>query len=328
MKAILWTRYGPPEVLQLGEVEKPHPGDHEVLVKIRATTVTAGDCEMRSLRFPPYLRFPLRLYNGFSKPKRSTILGQEFSGEIESAGNGVTLFQAGDPVFGATDVSMGAYAEYICLPEDPRDALLARKPSNMSFEEAASVPTGGLEALHFLRKGKVGQGQQVLINGAGGSIGTFAVQLARHFGAEVTAVDKAGKLEMLQRLGAHHVIDYMKEDFTRGGHRYDVIFDIAGTSPYSRSLGSLRRKGSYLIANPRLWHLFRSPWTSLTSGKRVISWTSSRKREDLLFLKELVEAGKLKTVIDRSYPLEQVADAHKYVETGQKAGNVIITVKG
>ena len=326
MKAIVWTDYGPPEVLQLQEVEKPTPNENEVLIRIHATTVTAGDCEARRLQFPLFLSLPMRLYVGIRKPKRITILGQELAGETEAVGEGVKRFKAGDQVFAATGFSMGAYAEYICVPEDSAEWALAIKPANMSYEEAAAVPVGGLEAVHFLGKGNLQRGEKILINGAGGSIGTFGVQLAKHFGAEVTAVDHTSKLDMLRSIGADQVIDYTKEDFTRNGESYDVIFDVVGKSPYSGSVRSLKENGRYLIANPRLSLFARGFWTSKTSSKKVIMQPSSRKIEDLIFLRELIEAGEIKSVIDRLYPLEETAEAHRYVEKGHKKGNVVITV--
>ncbi len=327
MKAVVWTNYGPPEVLQLQEVAKPIPKDDEVLIKIYATTVTAGDCEARALDFPPFLGFPMRLYVGIRKPARVTILGQEFAGEIEAVGKKVRRFRPGDQVFAGTGFDMGGYAEYKSMPEESADGVLVLKPANMTFAEAAAVPTGGLEALHFLREAAVQPGQKVLINGAGGSIGTMAVQLACIYGAQVTAVDSAQKLDMLRSLGADHVIDYGQEDFTQNGQTYDVIFDVVGKSPFTGSMRSLKEHGRYLIANPRLSLIFRGPWASRRSGKKVFFGAASRKSEDLLYLKELIEAGKLKTVIDRRFPLAQAAEAHRYVETGQKAGNVILTVR-
>jgi NADPH:quinone reductase-like Zn-dependent oxidoreductase len=328
MKAIVWTNYGPPEVLQLKEVEKPIPEDHEVRIKIFATTVTAGDCEMRSLKFPIWLRLPIQIVAGISKPTRINIIGQELAGEIDAVGKDVRNFKVGDPVFGTTGFSKGTYAEYVCLPEEPgeMDGVLAQKPTNLSFDEAAAVPTGGLEALHFLRKGNIQPEQKVLINGAGGSIGTFGVQLAKYFGAEVTAVDSTGKLDMLRSIGADHLIDYTQEDFTKSGQTFDLIFDVVGKSPYSGSIKSLAENGVYLIANPQLSKMVRGKWTSSFSSKKVIFETTKQKTEDLVFLKELIEAGKIKTIIDRRYPLEQTAEAHRYVETGQKKGNVIITI--
>jgi NADPH:quinone reductase-like Zn-dependent oxidoreductase len=329
MKAIVWTKYGPPDVLQLKEVEKPTPKENEVLIRIYATTVTAGDCEMRSLKFPLWLSLPMRIYAGFSRPTRITIIGQELAGEIESVGVDVKLFKEGEQIFASTGFSQGTYCEYICLPEESgeMDGVLAIKPANMTYEEAAAVPTGGLEALHFLRQANIQSGKKVLINGAGGSIGTFGIQLAKHYGAEVTAVDSTEKLDMLRSIGADHVIDYTQEDFTKSGEAYNVIFDVVGKSPYSRSIRSLKKNGVYLIANPQMSMMVRGWWTSKTSSKKVISAVASHKIVDLLFLKKLIEAGKIKSVIDRRYPLEQISEAHRYVEKGHKKGNVVITVE-
>jgi NADPH:quinone reductase-like Zn-dependent oxidoreductase len=326
MKAMVWTKYGSPDGLQLQEVEKPDPRENEVLIRIVATTVTAGDCEMRSLNIPVLFRLPVRIYNGLLKPKRITILGQELAGEIEAVGKAVTLFKPGDHVFATTGLGFGGYAEYICLPEKTKMGVLARKPVNMTFEEAAAIPTGGLEALHFLRKANIQPGQKVLIIGAGGSIGTFAVQLARYFGAEVTGVDSTGKLDMLHSLGAEHVIDYTKEDFSKSGETYEVIFDVMGRASFSGCVKSLKQNGRYLIGNPGLIQMFQGSWISKRTSKKVMVGAAIQKTEDLLFLKELIEAGKIKSVIDRSYPLQQIAEAHRYVETGQKKGNVVITV--
>jgi NADPH:quinone reductase-like Zn-dependent oxidoreductase len=326
MKAIVWTKYGPPEGLELREVEKPTPKTDEVLIKVHATTVTAGDCEARRLEFPLGLGFAIRLYAGLIRPVRVTILGQELAGEIESVGKDVKLFKEGDQVFASTGFGFGAYAEYKCLPERPDMGVLALKPVNMTYEEAAAVPVGGLEALHFLRQGDLQSGRKVLINGAGGSIGTIGVQLAKYYGAEVTAVDSSAKLDMLRSIGADHVIDYTQEDFTKRGETYDVIFDVVGKAPFSGSMRSLSKNGVYLLGNPRLSLIVRGRWTSMTSSKRVISGAASHKTADLLFLKELIESGKLRTVIDRRYPLEQMAEAHRYVEGGGKKGNVVITV--
>lgn len=328
MKAIVWTRYGPPEVLQLKEVDKPSPKDNEVLVKIFATTVTAGDCELRSLNLPFYISLPMRMWIGFNKPKENTIPGTELAGEIEAVGADVKLFKPGDQVYGSAGMGFGANAEYICLPEQPgeMEGGVAIKPSNMTFEQAAAVPFGGRDALHFLRKGNIQAGQKMLINGAGGSIGTFAVQLAKHYGAEVTAVDSTDKLEMLLSIGADQVVDYTKEDFTKLGQIYDVIFDVVGTISFSRSAKSITKNGTYLLANPVKGQLVRGPLTRMTSSKRVVMETASGTTADLNTLRELVEAGKLKAVIDRTYPLDQIVEAHRYVETGQKIGNLVIKV--
>lgn len=323
MKAIVYTQYGPPEVLQLTEVPKPTPKDDEVLIKVHAATVIAGDCELRSFTFPPWVWLPLRLYMGLIRP-RIQILGQELAGEIESVGKEVKRFKKGDQVFAATEAGFGAYAEYRCLREDK---ALAIKPANMTYEEAAAVPTGGLNALHYLRKGKIQRGDKVLINGAAGNIGSFAVQLAKYFGAEVTGVDSGEKLDMLRSIGADHVMDFTKEDFTKNGETYDVIMDVVGKSSFVRSVRSLKPHGRYLLANPRVFQMVRGLWTSMISSKKVIFQFAPYKAEDLLFLKDLIEAEKLKSVIDRRYPLEQVAEAHKYVETGHKKGNVVITLE-
>jgi NADPH:quinone reductase-like Zn-dependent oxidoreductase len=331
MKAIVWTEYGPPDVLQLKEVEKPIPKDSEVLIRIYATTVTAGDCEQRSLKLPFWYRLPMRAYVGFKKPTRITILGMELAGQIESVGKDVKLFREGDQVFAATGfVGMGACAEYICMPEEPEDGALAIKPANMTYEEATPVPVGGLEALHFLRQGNIQSGQKVLINGAGGTIGPFAVQLTRYFGAEVTGVDGTGKLDMLRSIGADRVIDYTQEDFTRSGETYDFILDVVGKGSFSGCIRSLKQNGIYLIADPGLSQMVRRRTNSLSglqTGKKVIFGAASPKSEDLIFLKELIEAGKIISIIDRCYPLEQTAEAHRYVETGQKKGHVVITVE-
>ena len=323
MKAIVWTKYGPPDVLQLKEVDKPVPKDHEVLIKVHAATVTAGDCELRRFDIPGFLWLLVRIMVGIRKP-RIKILGQEMAGEIAWAGKKVTQFKEGDQVFAATEMRLGAYAEYACLPGS---YAIAIKPANMTLEEAATIPTGGLNALHFLRKGKIRSGIRVLINGAGGSIGTYAVQIARSFGAHVTCIDSTEKLEMPRSIGSDEVIDYTKEDFTKKGEVYDLIIDVVGKSSFSGSVRSLSRNGCYILGNPRLPGKIRGLWVSLTTTKKVISQLASTKVEDLNYLKELIEAGKIKTVIDRRYPLEEVAKAHRYVEEGHKKGNVVITVE-
>jgi len=323
MKAIVWTKYGSPDVLQLQEVEKPTPRDNEVLIKIYAATVTAGDCEVRSLKMPLWIRLPIRLYAGLRRPTRITILGQELAGEIEAVGKEVTRFKKGDGVFAATFFHFGAYAQYACLP----GTSPVMKPANMTYEEAATIPTGGINGLHFLRTANVQSGERILINGAGGSIGTYAVQIAKSFGAEVTAVDSTEKLAMLRSIGADHVIDYRREDFTRNGQTYDVIIDVAGTSPFSGSVRALKPKGRYILGNASFLGMIRGRWAPMPLEKKVAVALANYRAEDYAFLKELIEARKIKPVIDRRYPLEQTAEAHRYVETGNKKGNVIITVE-
>lgn len=325
MKAIVCTRYGPPDVLQLREIEKPSPKNNELLIRVHATTVTAGDCGLRSLKFPLPFQLLIRIGFGFRAPRKK-ILGQELAGEIEAVGSDVKRFREGDPVFAWTGFRLGAYAEYTCLPEI---AVVAIKPANMTYDESACLPVGGLEAVHFLRKANVRKGQKVLINGAGGSMGTFAIQIAKHFGANVTGVDGTEKLDMLRTIGANKVVDYTQEDFSKEGETYDVIFDLVGKGSYSRCLRSLKENGVYLMGNPGLSHRLRGRWTSMRGGKKIISrtYTTSTIIEDLMFLTGLVEAGQIRSVIDRRYRLEEMAEAHRYVDTGRKKGNVVITVE-
>ena len=332
MKAIVCTKYGPPDVLQLKEVEKPIPKDNEVLIRIHATSVTYGDIMTRNMRkisprkftMPLPLWLPVRIMFGFKKPRKK-ILGAELSGEIESIGKDVKLFRKGDQVFGYLGMNMGAYAEYLCMPEDGRVAI---KPANMTYEEAAVVPYGALMALNLLRKVNIQRGQKVLINGASGGIGSAAVQLAKsHFGAEVTGVCSTPRLELVKSLGADKVIDYTKEDFTKSGETYDLIFDILGKSSFSRCKRSLKKNGRYLLASFKTRQLFQMLGTKIKGSKKVICAMAFEKTEDLIFIKELIEAGKIKSVIDRRYPLEQTAEAHRYVEKGHRKGKVVITVE-
>jgi NADPH:quinone reductase-like Zn-dependent oxidoreductase len=322
MKAIVCAKYGPPEVLELQEVEKPTPKDSEVLVKVYATTVTSGDARVRSFTVPLSFWLPARLALGLSKPKRA-ILGSVFAGEVEAVGKAVKGFQKGDQVFGSKGNDFGAYAEYLCLPEN---GPLAIKPANMTFEEAAALPWGGMTALYFLRKGKIHSGQHVLIYGASGSVGTSAVQLARYFGAVVTGVCSTAHVALVKSLGAETVIDYTQEDFSTSGVTYDVIFDAVGKSSFAGCMRSLKQAGIYLqaVAAPAL--SVRMRWTALTSSKTLLGGTAVPKAEDIMYLKELVEAGKIQPIIDRCYPLEQMVEAHRYVDTGHKKGNVVITV--
>lgn len=323
MKAVICTKYGPPDVLKLAEVEKPIPKDNEVLIRIYVATVTTGDVEIRKFKMPKWLWIPARIGFGLRGP-RTKILGQELAGEIETVGKDAKLFREGDQVFARTGFSLGAYAEYICLPED---GVITTKPTNMTYEEAAAIPMGGIEALHFLRQANIHSEQKVLINGASGSIGTVAVQLAKYFGAEVTGVCSTKNMDMLRSIGADHVIDYTKDDFTKSGETYDVIFDVIGKSPFSNSLKILKENGSYLLANPGLSQMIRGKWTSLRSDKKVIFGAAKGKSEDLIFLRELIETGKIKSVIDRSYTLDQIIEAHRYVDKGHKKGNVVITME-
>jgi NADPH:quinone reductase-like Zn-dependent oxidoreductase len=325
MKAIVHTKYGPPDELQLKEVEKPVPKEDEVLIKIHATTVTTSDCNMRNLTFVPKLYWlPMRMQFGFIKPNNNR-LGFDLAGDVEAVGKDVNRFMVGDQVFGTTEPALGAHAEYICLPED---GVLTNKPANMTYEEAATIPVIANTALHFIRDlGNIQAGGKVLINGASGGIGTFAVQLAKYYGAEVTGVCSTTNLEMVKSLGADKVIDYTKEDFTKSGETYDVIFDAVGKSSFSRCKSSLKKNGIYLDTLPRLATLLQMLWTSRIGSKKVKMEGAPAKVENLLFLKELIEAGKLKTVVDRHYPLEQTAEAFRYVEKGHKKGNVVIIVE-
>jgi NADPH:quinone reductase-like Zn-dependent oxidoreductase len=321
MKAIVCTKYGQPDVLQLKEVKNPTPKDNEVLVKVFATTVTTYDCWARSSTAPPGFWLPSRIASGFRKPKQP-ILGTELAGEIEAVGVDTTRLNVGDQVFGFS-ASLGAHAEYMCLPEEG----VAVKPANMTYEEAAAVVQGGLSALYFLRKGNIQSGQKILIFGASGGIGTYAVQLAKYFEAEVTGVCSTPKSEMVKSLGADKVIDYTKEDFTKNAQTYDIIFDTVGKTSVSRSIRSLKENGFYIFATFGLPMLVQVLWLLRKSSKKAIFGVLEERPEDLIFLKELIEAGKIRSVIDRRYPLEQVAEAHRYVETGHKKGNVIITVE-
>jgi NADPH:quinone reductase-like Zn-dependent oxidoreductase len=323
MKAVVYTRYGPPDVLQLKEVQKPVPGDDEVLIKVHAAEATKADCEMRSFHFPvKWFWLPLRIAMGFTKPKKQ-ILGGYFAGEVESVGRAVSKFKKGDQVFGAARLRLGAYGEYVCLPAS---YTIVPKPHNLSFEAAAAVPLGGLNALHFLRKANIRKGETVLVNGAGGSIGTFGVQIAKAMGAEVTAVDSGIKEEMLRRIGADHFLDYTREDFTKSPKTYDVIFDMVASSSYCACIKALSPKGRYLIANPRISDMLRSVLTSAFTDKTAVLVFAGEKEEELLALKEMIEQGQIKPIIDKIYPFAQAAEAHRRVETEQRRGPVVIAV--
>jgi NADPH:quinone reductase-like Zn-dependent oxidoreductase len=324
MKAIVYTQYGSADVLHLQEVEKPTPKDNEVLIKMHATSVTAGDCNARGFTFvPPGFGFIARLTFGLRKP-RQPVLGMELSGEIVEVGKNVTRFKKGDQVFGISP-EYGAYAEYLCMAED---AGLVMKPANLTYAEAASIPFGANTALYFLRDmAKLQPGQKILIIGASGCTGVYAVQLAKYYGAEITGVCSTRNLEMVRSLGADHVIDYMREDFTQNGQAYDVILDmVPGKSSFARYQSSLKSNGLYLAGAGGLESFAQMAWTGLTGGKKVLAGVAPDRVEDLFFLKELLEAGKLKPVIDLCFPLGQTAEAHRYADTGHKRGSVVITI--
>ena len=325
MKAIVYNEYGPADVLHLAEVAKPTPKDNEVLIKIHASTVTAGDCNARGFTFvPPGFGFLARLMFGLRRPKQP-ILGFELAGEIEAVGKAVTRFQKGDQVWGTLRERSGAYAEYICLPENAR---LVKKSVDITFDEAASVPFGGTSALYFLRDvAKLEPGQKILIIGASGGTGVYAVQLAKYYGADVTGVCSTANLGLVRSLGADKAVDYTKQDFTQNGETYDVILDmVPGESAFARYRVSLKPNGLYLAGAGGLKAFAQMAWTSLTGGKKVIAGMAPDRREDLAFLNELLESGKIKPVIDRCYTLEQTAEAHRYVDSGRKRGSVVITI--
>ena len=324
MKAIVYTHYGSPDVLRVKEVEKPVPLSNEVLIEVHAAEATKADCELRSFNFAvKWFWLPLRIAMGLGKPKKP-ILGGYFSGEVEAVGEDVSRFTKGDQVFGSTQLRMGAYGEYLSLPDS---YTIVPKPNNMSFEEAAAVPLGGLNALHFMRKANIQPGEKVLINGAGGSIGTFGVQIAKAMGAEVTAVDSTIKEDMLRRIGADHFVDYTRENFTQSGATYDVIFNMVAQSAYSECIKALRPRGRYLIGNPRLSDMLRAVFTSRFTDKTAIFAFAGEKEEELLALKDMIEAGKIETIVDKIYPMEQAGEAHRRVETEQRLGCVVISME-
>lgn len=318
MKAITCPSYGTPDVLQPAEIAKPTPKTDEVLVKIFATAVSSADVRLR--KADPFI---IRLVFGLMRPKYP-ILGYVLSGVIEAVGEDVESFQPGDQIYATTGMAMGAYAEYICLDQD---GVIAHKPKNMTYEEAASIPFGGNTALYFLRKANIQPGQNILIYGASGAIGTAAIQLAKNLGAHVTGICSTTNLELVKSLGADEVIDYTKEDFTKNGKTYDVIFETVGKTSFSSSLQSLTKNGHYLMAAAGLKEMRQGLCASITSKRKVTSGVMSETAEDLTFFNNLIETGKFKPVIDRSYPMEQMVEAHRYVDKGRKKGNVVITVK-
>ncbi len=323
MKAIVYTKYGPPDVLQLKEVEKPAPKENEILVKVKATTVTVADIRARSFTVPRPVWLVARIALGFRQPKKE-ILGMELAGEVESVGKDVKRFKEGDQVFAATLAGFGAYAEYKCLPEDGPVSI---KPSNITYEESAAIPIGARTALFFLRKANIQRDQKVLVYGASGSVGTYAVQIAKFFGANVTGVCSTKNMELVKSLGADEVIDYTTDDFSSKGEIYDVIFDTVGKSSFSGCMKSLKKDGTYINLTVLLPGV-RMLWTKLTTNKKLILGQNSPETfEALNFLKELVETGKLKVVIDRYYAFEEIVEAHRYVEKGHKKGNVVINVE-
>jgi NADPH:quinone reductase-like Zn-dependent oxidoreductase len=319
MRAILYERYGPPEVLELKEIPKPIPKDDEVLIRVRATTVTAADWRLRSMSAPKGFGILMRLALGPSRPRRP-ILGAELSGDIEAIGKAVSRFKVGDQVFAGV---LASYVEYKCVRED---GPLALKPANLSYEEAAALSFGGSTALAIVRKGKIEAGQSILINGASGAVGTAALQLAKHHGARVTGVCSTGNLELVKSIGADQVIDYTRQDFARSGETYDVIVDNVGNAPFSRSRDSLKQGGRLLLVVGTLSEMLMAPWVSMGSGKRVIVVPARANAEDLRFLAGLAESGRFRPVIDRRYPFEEMVEAHRYVDTGRKRGNVVVTL--
>ena len=324
MKAVVFHQYGPPEVLKVEEVETPTPGESDVLVRVRASTVSSAECEVRRFQFSAWSWLPIRLIFGFFRPRRIIqIPGQELAGDVETVGDKVDAFKPGDKVFGAI-MGFGAHAEFACLPAS---GAIATMPSNLSYDEAATFTTFAMNALHFIRKAELKPGRKILIYGAGGGIGTTAIQLARREGAEVTAVDSADKLDMLRAIGADHVIDYRTEDFTKNGETYDVIFDVVGKSRFSRSMASLAEDGRYIFGNPKTLPMLRGVWANRKKGgKRVLFALAGPSQEDLLYIKSLIEAGALKPVIDRRYRMDEIVEANRYVESGRRKGHVVLQI--
>ena len=324
MKAIVRTHYGPPEVLHIKEIEKPLPKDHEVLIHVKAAEATKADCEMRAFKFPVnWFWLPLRIALGIFKPRKQ-VLGIYFSGKVVATGKDVTHYRPGDEIFGCCGLRQGAYGEFMCLPER---YTMVSKPSNMTFVEAAAVPLGALNALHFMRRAQIKQGERVLVNGAGGSIGLFAVQIAKSWGATVTAVDSGIKEDMLRSIGADHFVDYQRQNISSLNEKYDIILDMVTRSSYDGCLGLLTSGGRYLMANPRLSDMLRAPWTNKFTNKKVIFAFARESEAELLALKEMIEAGQIRSVVDKVYSMDQAAEAHQRVETEQRIGSIVISLE-
>lgn len=322
MKAITYRRYGPPDVLEMTERPKPVPGDHELLIRVRATTVSSADWRMRSLEMPRGFGLLGRLALGIRGPRKS-ILGSELAGDVEAVGRAVTSFRVGDEVFGFSGAGLGCHAEYKCFPAN---GAVAPKPSNLSFEQAAALSFGGATMLDFFRRGELRSGERVLVNGASGTVGSAAVQLAKHFGAQVTGVCSAANLKLVQSIGADEVIDYAERDFAKSKVPFDVIVDTVGTAPFARSGPALSKGGRLLLVLANLPELLKAPWHTLTSGKRVIAGPAAERPEYARLLGEIAVAGRFTPVIDRCYPFEHIVDAHRYVDRGHKRGSVVITL--
>ena len=322
MKAVIWTGYGTPDVLKVGDVPKPVPKGNVILIKIIATTASLGDCELRSLSLPLAFRLPIRLFLGVLRPKEGKTLGQEFAGIVEAVGNDAERFDIGDEVFGQTDFNMGAYAQFMTIKQD---ATIALKPKNISFEEAACVPLGGLEARHYIRKADLKKRSEVLVIGAGGSIGTMAIQLLKLDGAKVTAVDTGEKFEVMKQAGADSVIDYTKENYISGGKAYDAVLDVVGKIPLKSGLSLLKKGGVYMHANPKISHML---FHKRIGGrdKRIVVKIDEQSQGDLEYLADLLDKEMIKPLIDKTMPLAQIAQAHEYVEAGKKKGNLVIRV--
>lgn len=326
MKAVLWNKYGPPEVLKIGEAEKPVPKADEVLIRIHTASVTLGDCEIRSLSFGFTMNLMMRALFGIVRPK-NRILGQELSGTIEAVGNEVTRFKVGDQVIATPGMKFACYAEYITLKAERKEGVLVKKPEKLRFEEAVALPVGGLEALNFVGNSNLKPGESILINGAGGSIGSMSIQLAKYYGAEVTAVDRADKLEFLKEVGADHVIDYQAQDFTTLGQKYDVILDVVGKANYKRTFNCFKEGGRFIIANPNVPLMWKTRLSRLTSNVKISMDMTVQNNQDMNKFINLVKEGHIKVFIDKVYPMDKIVEAHRYVEQGNKKGNLVIKIK-